>query len=241
MSDGAVNLLRVVDAHIGYGKVEAVRGVSLDVAENEIVTIIGANGAGKTTLLNAIMGILPAKGSVLIEGRPAPDTIEGRIATGIRLVPENRELFATLSVRDNLLLGGFLVSAAERAEGLDRVYLMFPRLQERAHQLAGTLSGGERQMLALGRALMGQPRVLLLDEPSLGLAPKIVQDILKTIATLGAAGVAVLLVEQNARAALEIADQAHVMELGEIRLSGKASEVAADPAVVRAYLGLGAG
>jgi len=234
-------LLEVRTLSVAYGRSEVVHGVSLSLAAGSIVTVIGANGAGKTTLLNAIMGILPAKGTVLIDGRPAPDTIEGRIAAGIRLVPENRELFATLSVRDNLLLGGFLVSAAERAEGLDRVYLMFPRLQERAQQLAGTLSGGERQMLALGRALMGRPRVLLLDEPSLGLAPKIVQEILKTIATLGAAGVAVLLVEQNARAALEIADEAHVMELGEIRLSGKASAVAADSAVVRAYLGVGAG
>ena len=234
-------LLEVRNLSVAYGRSEVVHGVSLNLAAGSIVTVIGANGAGKTTLLNAIMGMLPAKGTLLIDGRAAPDTIEGRIAAGIRLVPENRELFATLSVRDNLLLGGFLVGAVERAEALDRVYLMFPRLQERAQQLAGTLSGGERQMLALGRALMGRPRVLLLDEPSLGLAPKIVQEILKTIATLGAAGVAVLLVEQNARAALEIADQAHVMELGEIRLSGKASEVAADPAVVRAYLGLGVG
>jgi branched-chain amino acid transport system ATP-binding protein len=234
-------LLEVRDLSVGYGRTEVVHGVSLSLAAGSIVTVIGANGAGKTTLLNAIMGVLPAKGSVLIEGRPAPDTIEGRIGAGIRLVPENRELFGALSVLDNLLLGGFLVSAAERTTALDSVYAMFPRLKERAHQMAGTLSGGERQMLALGRALMSRPRVLLLDEPSLGLAPKIVQDILRTIATLKAAGVAVLLVEQNARAALEIADDAHVMELGEFRLSGKASEVAADPAVVRAYLGLGAG
>jgi branched-chain amino acid transport system ATP-binding protein len=233
-------LLEVRDLSVGYGRTEVVHRVSLSLAAGSIVTVIGANGAGKTTLLNAIMGVLPAKGSVLIEGRPAPDTIEGRIAAGIRLVPENRELFGALSVLDNLLLGGFLVSAAERATALDSVYAMFPRLKERAHQLAGTLSGGERQMLALGRALMSRPRVLLLDEPSLGLAPKIVQDILRTIATLKAACVAVLLVEQNARAALEIADDAHVMELGEFRLSGKATEVAADPAVVRAYLGLGA-
>jgi branched-chain amino acid transport system ATP-binding protein len=232
-------LLEVRNLSVAYGRTEVVHGVSLSLAAGSIVTVIGANGAGKTTLLNAIMGVLPAKGSLLIEGRPAPDTIEGRIAAGIRLVPENRELFATLSVLDNLLLGGFPVSAAERTIALESVYLMFPRLKERAQQMAGTLSGGERQMLALGRALMSRPRVLLLDEPSLGLAPKIVQDILRTIATLRAAGVAVLLVEQNARAALEIADQAHVMELGEIRLSGKASDVAADPAVVRAYLGLG--
>jgi branched-chain amino acid transport system ATP-binding protein len=232
-------LLEVRDLSVAYGRTEVVHGVSLSLAAGSIVTVIGANGAGKTTLLNAIMGVLPAKGSLLIEGRPAPDTIEGRIAAGMRLVPENRELFATLSVLDNLLLGGFPVSASERTNALESVYLMFPRLKERAHQMAGTLSGGERQMLALGRALMSRPRMLLLDEPSLGLAPKIVRDILGTIATLGNTGVAVLLVEQNARAALEIADQAHVMELGEITLSGKANEVASDPAVVRAYLGLG--
>ena len=233
-------LVEVRSLSVAYGRAEVVHGVSISLAAGSIVTVIGANGAGKTTLLNAIMGVLPAKGEVLIEGLSAPDTIEGRIAAGIRLVPENRELFGALSVLDNLLLGGFLVSAAERAASLEQVYILFPRLQERARQFAGTLSGGERQMLALGRALMGRPRILLLDEPSLGLAPKMVREILKKIATLGAAGVSVLLVEQNARAALEIADEAHVMELGEIRLSGRADEIAADPAVVRAYLGLGA-
>ena len=233
-------ILEVRDLSVAYGRAEVVHGISLSLAAGEIVTVIGANGAGKSTLLNAIMGVLPAKGTVLIDGRPALDSIESRINAGIRLVPENRELFGALSVLDNLLLGGFLLRAGERAQALDRVYAMFPRLKERARQLAGTLSGGERQMLALGRALMSRPRVLLLDEPSLGLAPKIVQEILRTIASLGADGVSVLLVEQNARAALEIADYAHVMELGDIQLSGKARDVAADPAVVRAYLGLGA-
>jgi branched-chain amino acid transport system ATP-binding protein len=233
-------LLEVKGLSVSYGRAEVVHDVSLTLAAGRIVTVIGANGAGKTTLLNAIMGVLPARGTILLDGKPAPATVEGRIAAGIRLVPESRALFGALSVADNLVLGGFLSPARERAASMERVYAQFPRLKERAKQLAGTLSGGERQMLALGRALMSRPRLLLLDEPSLGLAPRIVQDILRTIATLGQSGVSVLLVEQNARAALEIADEAHVMELGEIQLSGSAPEVAANPAVMRAYLGLGA-
>jgi branched-chain amino acid transport system ATP-binding protein len=234
----SVPLLQVRGLSVAYGQAEVVHGVSLAIPTGSIVTVIGANGAGKTTLLNAIMGVIPSKGVVLIDGQQVPDAVEGRIAAGVGLVPENRELFASMSVEDNLVLGGFLRSPREREETIGDVYQRFPRLRERARQLAGTLSGGERQMLALGRALMSRPRLLLLDEPSLGLAPRIVQEILRIVATLRASGVSVLLVEQNARAALEVADEAHVMELGEIRLSGSAKDVAANPAVIESYLGL---
>jgi branched-chain amino acid transport system ATP-binding protein len=231
-------LLAASDLHISYGKVEAVRGVSLAVAENEIVTIIGANGAGKTTLLNAIMGILPLKGRAAFAGQDLGlMEIEDRVALGMSLVPEHRELFATMNVEDNLQLGAFRVARAQAATAFERVYALFPRLKERRKQLAGTLSGGEQQMLAMGRALMGTPRLLMLDEPSLGLAPIIVADIFRTIAELRTAGVSVLLVEQNAQAALKIADRAYVMELGEFVLDGKAAELAANARVAASYLG----
>jgi branched-chain amino acid transport system ATP-binding protein len=231
-------LLSVTDAHISYGKVEAVRGISLAVAENEIVTIIGANGAGKTTLLNAVMGILPLNGSVAFAGQDlARLEIEDRVALGMSLVPEHRELFASMNVEDNLQLGAFRVTRVQAATAFERVYALFPRLKERRRQLAGTLSGGEQQMLAMGRALMGTPRLLMLDEPSLGLAPIIVADIFRTIAELRRAGVSVLLVEQNAQAALKIADRAYVMELGEFVLDGKAAELAANARVAASYLG----
>jgi len=231
-------LLSVTDAHIGYGKVEAVRGVSLDVADNEIVTIIGANGAGKTTLLNAIMGVLPLKGRVAFAGADlARLEIEDRVAQGLSLVAEHRELFASMNVEDNLELGAFRVGRAQAASAFERVYALFPRLKERRKQLAGTLSGGEQQMLAMGRALMGAPKLLMLDEPSLGLAPIIVADIFRTIGELRSAGVSVLLVEQNAQAALKIADRAYVMELGEFILEGKASDIAANERVAASYLG----
>jgi branched-chain amino acid transport system ATP-binding protein len=231
-------LLQVSDAHIAYGKVEAVRGVTLDVAENEIVTIIGANGAGKTTLLNAIMGILPLKGGVNLAGHDLTRLeIEDRVAAGLSLVPEHRELFTAMNVEDNLRLGAFRIANALAARSLERVYTLFPRLKERRRQLAGTLSGGEQQMLAMGRALMGAPKLLMLDEPSLGLAPIIVADILRTITELRASGVSVLLVEQNAQAALQIADRAYVMELGEFVLQGTAKDVAGDARVAESYLG----
>jgi branched-chain amino acid transport system ATP-binding protein len=233
-------LLRVSDAHIGYGKVEAVRGVSLDVATNEIVTIIGANGAGKTTLLNAVMGILPLRGGVTFAGADlAGLEIEDRVAAGLSLVPEHRELFAAMTVEDNLRLGAFRIGRALAAQSLERVYALFPRLKERRWQLAGTLSGGEQQMLAMGRALMGAPKLLMLDEPSLGLAPIIVADIFRTVSELRAGGVSVLLVEQNAQAALHIADRAYVMELGELVLQGNAKDVAGDARVAASYLGVG--
>jgi branched-chain amino acid transport system ATP-binding protein len=231
-------LLSVTDAHIAYGKVEAVRGVSLDVAGNEIVTIVGANGAGKTTLLNAIMGVLPLKGRVAFAGADlARLEIEDRVAQGLSLVAEHRELFASMNVEDNLQLGAFRVGRALAASAFERVYALFPRLKERRKQLAGTLSGGEQQMLAMGRALMGAPKLLMLDEPSLGLAPIIVADIFRTIGELRSAGVSVLLVEQNAQAALKIADRAYVMELGEFILEGKASDIAANERVAASYLG----
>src|SRR5262245_45869036 len=231
-------LLEVADVHIAYGKVEAVRGVSLQVGDNEIVTIIGANGAGKTTLLNAIMGVLPLKGVTAFAGEDmAQLDIEDRVAAGLSLVPEHRELFATMNVEDNLQLGAFRTAKAAVTQSFERVYTLFPRLKERRRQLAGTLSGGEQQMLAMGRALMGAPRLLMLDEPSLGLAPIIVADIFRTIGELRASGVSVLLVEQNAQAALKIADRAYVMELGEFVLSGPASEIATNQRVAASYLG----
>ena len=234
-------LLEVTDAHVAYGKVEAVRGVTLEVAENEIVTIIGANGAGKTTLLNAIMGILPLKGSVSFAGHDLTRfEIEDRVAAGLSLVPEHRELFAAMTVEDNLRLGAFRIATAQAALSLERVYALFPRLKERRRQLAGTLSGGEQQMLAMGRALMGAPKLLMLDEPSLGLAPIIVADIFRTVSELRTSGVSVLLVEQNAQAALQIADRAYVMELGEFVLQGRAKDVAGDARVAASYLGLAA-
>jgi branched-chain amino acid transport system ATP-binding protein len=231
-------LLAVEGVSISYGKVEAVRSVSLDVAPGEIVTIVGANGAGKTTLLNAIMGVLPLSGGIRFDGRSIDDLdIEDRVAAGLSLVPEHRELFATMTVEENLQLGAFRVGSAAGAVAAEKVYGLFPRLKERRPQLAGTLSGGEQQMLAMGRALMGQPKLLMLDEPSLGLAPRIVADIFTIIGDLRAAGVAVLLVEQNAQAALRIADRAYVMELGEFVLDGKAADIAADSRVVASYLG----
>jgi branched-chain amino acid transport system ATP-binding protein len=239
MNPASFGLLQVTAAHIAYGKVEAVRSVSLAVELNEIVTIVGANGAGKTTLLNAIMGILPLRGQVSFSGQDLMRLdIEDRVAAGLSLVPEHRELFSTMSIEDNLQLGAFRIARAIAARSFERVYALFPKLKERRKQLAGTLSGGEQQMLAMGRALMGAPRLLMLDEPSLGLAPIIVADIFRIIGELRDSGVSVLLVEQNARAALAIADRAYVMELGEFVLDGKAKDVAADQRVAASYLGI---
>jgi branched-chain amino acid transport system ATP-binding protein len=231
-------LLQVADAHVAYGKVEAVRSVSLEVGANEIVTIIGANGAGKTTLLNAIMGVLPLKGAVSFAGQDlAQLEIEDRVGLGLSLVAEHRELFWTMSVENNLLLGAFRSARSATSASFERVYALFPRLKERRKQLAGTLSGGEQQMLAMGRALMGAPKLLMLDEPSLGLAPIIVADIFRTVGELRSAGVSVLLVEQNAQAALKIADRAYVMELGEFVLQGSAAEIERHEGVAASYLG----
>ena len=233
-------LLSLRDLSVSYGHVEAVSGVTVEVGQGEIVTVIGANGAGKSTLLNAAMGLLPASGAIYFEDRDiGPIEAEDRVGLGLCLVAEKRELFASMSVEDNLVLGGFRVARAEAARALEEVFDRFPRLLERRKQMAGTLSGGERQMLAMGRALMSRPRLLMLDEPSLGLAPKIVADIFAIIADLRAAGTAILLVEQNARAALAAADRAYVMELGRISLEGKAAELAKDTRIVESYLGLG--
>ncbi|WP_105386191.1 ABC transporter ATP-binding protein [Neorhizobium alkalisoli] len=231
------NLLELTDIHVSYGRAEVLHGISLAMRPGSIVTVIGANGAGKTTLLNAVMGVIPSTGAILYDGVPVPRSVEARVAAGLCLVPEKRELFSSMTVEDNIELGGFLRSASERGETREELYARFPRLAERRKQLAGTLSGGERQMLALARALMSRPRLLLLDEPSLGLAPKIVADILNIVSELRKTGVAILLVEQNARAALEIADEGYLVELGEVRRSGPAAELAVDPALMESYLG----
>ena len=236
--------LQVDGLSVAYGKVEALHRASLRVAEGSIVTVIGPNGAGKTTLLGAIMGLLPSHGTVRYAGTTlGAKPTEDRVALGMCLVAERRELFAGLSVQDNLLLGAFHRRRdGARAIGADieRIYTQFPRLKERARQLAGTLSGGERQMLALGRALMAKPRLLLLDEPSLGLAPRIVRDIFHIIADLKRTGISMLLVEQNARAALQVADYGYVLETGNIVLEGAARELAGNPRVIATYLGLAA-
>jgi len=233
------NVLDVERLSVAYGNVLAVRDVSLHAAPASIVTVIGPNGAGKTTLLAAIAGLLPAQGVIRCFGEAAsPWPVEERVRRGLVLVPEKRELFASMSVADNLQLGGF---ARRRERGGDAlladVYARFPRLAERRDQLAGTLSGGERQMLALGRALMAAPKLLLLDEPSLGLAPLVVRDIFSIIATLRQTGVAVLLVEQNARAALQVADYGYVLETGELALEGPSASLASNPRVAETYLG----
>jgi branched-chain amino acid transport system ATP-binding protein len=227
--------------HVAYGKVEAVHGVSLVVDAARIVTVIGPNGAGKTTLLAAIMGLLPSRGEIRYDSAPlAAGDVEQRVARGVALVPEKRELFASMSVADNLELGGFQRYRAgdrTRAGSLADVYARFPRLAERRTQLAGTLSGGERQMLALGRALMAKPRLLMLDEPSLGLAPLIVKEIFSIIAALKATGVSILLVEQNARAALQVSDYGYVLETGELAIEGPSASLAVDARVAATYLG----
>jgi branched-chain amino acid transport system ATP-binding protein len=233
--------LAIDNVAIRYGKVEAVHRASLAVQAGQIVTVIGPNGAGKTTLLSAIMGLLPFEGEIRFEGQSlAKTSIEERVANGLCLVPERRELFAEMSVGDNLELGAFCrYRRRDRtiAASLDDVYSLFPRLAERRAQLAGTLSGGERQMLALGRALMSKPRLLMLDEPSLGLAPRIVREIFHTITALKATGVSILLIEQNARAALQVADTGYVLETGELVLSGPSAELAHNPRVAQSYLG----
>ncbi len=229
------------DLSVRYGGIGAVHEASLSVAAGQIVAVIGPNGAGKTTLLNAIMGVHEGEGVVSLKGEDLRGrSVEARVRAGMGLVPEKRELFATLTVADNLRLGAFRHrregGAAMRA-GLAEVYGLFPRLAERRGQLAGTLSGGERQMLAMGRALMGRPEVLMLDEPSLGLAPLIVREIFRIIAGLRSRGCAILLVEQNARAALAVADHGYVLETGRVVLEGPSAALAGDGRVMATYLG----
>lgn len=235
-------ILEVKNLCVSYGKVEAVHKISLTIGEGQIVTVIGPNGAGKTTLLSAIIGMLPSTGKVNFLGRQPEREIETMVSLGMNLVPEKRELFGTMSVEDNLLLGAFQryrMGSRDQTATMKEVFAMFPRLSERRTQQAGTLSGGERQMLAVGRALMAKPKLLMLDEPSLGLAPLITRDIFRIIAELRQRGVAILLVEQNARAALQTADYAYVLETGEIAMQGPAHELAGDPRVIESYLGLG--
>jgi branched-chain amino acid transport system ATP-binding protein len=235
-------ILTVTDLSVRYGKVEALHGVSLTVPAGAIVTVIGPNGAGKTTLLSAIMGLLPSTGTIHFAGnRVGVPDVEALVTQGMALVPEKRELFGEMSVEDNLILGAFQrYRRGDRsvAATLEEVYTIFPRLKERRTQMAVTLSGGERQMLAVGRALMGKPRLLLLDEPSLGLAPLIIREIFRTIARLREQGVSILLVEQNARAALQVADYGYVLETGEVTLAGPAEQLANDPQVIETYLGM---
>jgi len=234
-------LLQVDGLRAGYGKAEVLHGIDLRAAAGSVITVIGPNGAGKSTLLNALMGVLPARGRIAYQGQDIGAlTLEERVMLGIALVPERRELFATMSVEDNLVLGGFRqlrLGNRQWRDRIDEVFTLFPRLKERRAQEAGTMSGGERQMLAVGRALMSRPKLLMLDEPSLGLAPLIVRDIFHTIDQLRQTGVTILLVEQNARAALEVADHGYVLEMGELALNGPASELAHDPRVIDTYLG----
>lgn len=233
-------LLSVTDLHVSYGKVEAVSGVSLEMQAGHIVTVIGPNGAGKTTLLAALIGLLPSKGESWYEAQDLRIlSTEERVRRGICLVPERRELFTEMTVADNLVLGAYTRWRDREAvqRDLQEVYERFPRLSERRGQLARTLSGGERQMLALGRALMAKPRLLLLDEPSLGLAPLIVREIFRIVTGLRELGVSILLVEQNARAALETADYGYVLETGSIVHSGPAVSLIHDPRVIASYLG----
>lgn len=239
-------ILEVSGLSVRYGKVEALHDAKLTVGAGQIVSVIGPNGAGKSTLLNAIMGALPqtghAKGVVRYVGDDVSAlAIERRVARGMCLVPEKRELFSSMAVEDNLVLGAYRrkrAGARNYLDQLDRVFDTFPRLKERRKQAAGTLSGGERQMLAVGRALMGKPQLLMLDEPSLGLAPLIVKEIFHIISALRQTGVATLLIEQNARAALQISDYGYVLETGEFALEGRAAELQHNPQVIETYLGL---
>jgi branched-chain amino acid transport system ATP-binding protein len=234
-------LLDIQDLRAGYGKAEVLHGLNLQANKGQVITVIGPNGAGKSTLLNGLMGLLPTQGALYYNGENISElTLEERVLMGIALVPEKRELFGTMTVEDNLELGGFRqmrLGNAQWRQRIDDVYSLFPRLKERRLQLAGTLSGGERQMLAVGRSLMSRPEVLMLDEPSLGLAPLIVKEIFSIIETLRQTGVTIVLVEQNARAALAVADHGYVLEMGEVSLHGPAAELAQDPRVIDTYLG----
>ncbi|ENV45419.1 ABC transporter ATP-binding protein [Acinetobacter schindleri] len=241
-NDQGKSLLEVKNLSVAYGKVEALMNFNMRVNEGQIVSVVGPNGAGKTTLLSAIMGLLSSKGQVDFDGHiEQGPQVETMVVRGLGLVPEKRELFGSMSIEDNLMLGAFQrYRQGDRSlkDTLDEVYTIFPRLKERRGQEAGTLSGGERQMLAVGRALMAKPKLLMLDEPSLGLAPLITREIFKVIDQLRGQGVSILLVEQNARAALKLADYAYVLEMGELSMQGKGSELVEDPRIIESYLGI---
>ncbi|MCI6259572.1 MAG: ABC transporter ATP-binding protein [Pyramidobacter porci] len=233
-----MSLLKIMDLKVSYGGIEALKGISFSVEKGQIVTLIGANGAGKSTTLRAISGLVPIKeGTITYDGSVIsgqdPQTI---VSEGICMVPEGRRVFPNLTVRENLQIGAYLRSDDLTAD-LEHVYELFPRLEERSWQMAGTLSGGEQQMLAVGRALMMRPKVLMMDEPSLGLAPIVIRDIFKIIETLHREGITILLVEQNANVALKIADYAFVLETGSLGVQGKGSDLLNDPAIKAAYLG----
>jgi branched-chain amino acid transport system ATP-binding protein len=240
-----MSLLSVKNLCVSYGKVEAVHKLNLEVAQGQIVTVIGPNGAGKSTLLSALAGLLPSTGEIIYSDASLKDIpTEDRVGLGLSLVPEKRELFGEMNVADNLMLGAYhryRKGDKSIAQSLAEIYQLFPRLQERATQLANTLSGGERQMLALGRALMAKPKLLMLDEPSLGLAPLIVKEIFHSFAQLRANGVSILLVEQNAHAALQVADFGYVLETGEITLQGDSPLLRHNSKVIETYLGLSSG
>ena len=233
------SLLSVQDLHVSYGAIKAVRGISFDINEGEIVTLIGANGAGKSTTLNTVAGLIkPESGSVEFDGASVAGVPAHKVVgRGMALCPEGRRVFTQMTVAENLEMGGYTRSDAENGETLEKVYAHFPRLKERRGQVAGTLSGGEQQMLAMGRALMSRPRLLMLDEPSMGLAPILVQEIFDIVKQLNEAGTTILLVEQNANMALSIADRAYVLEIGTIKKTGTGAELLVDDDVRKAYLG----
>jgi branched-chain amino acid transport system ATP-binding protein len=235
-------LLEVTDLHAGYGRAEVLSGLNFQMSERQVVSVIGPNGAGKSTTLAALMGILPSRGRIVFGGQDLADaSLEERVMLGLALVPEKRELFGTMPVEDNLVLGGYRAMkqrVPHWRRQIENVYQLFPRLKERRAQLAGTLSGGERQMLAVGRALMSAPRLLMLDEPSLGLAPLVVREVFDIIERLREQGTSILLIEQNARAALAVSDHGYVLETGAIVLDGPATQLAADPRVIETYLGV---
>ena len=232
-------MLEIRDLHVSYGKIEAVRGVSASASPGRITLVLGANGAGKTTTLRAAMGLLPVRsGEVLLDGKPITGRPTHRIVRdGLVLVPEGRQVFAPLTVEENLILGGYTVSKEKAAETMEQVYEMFPILKERRNGPAGLLSGGEQQMLAFGRALMSSPRAMMLDEPSMGLAPTMVESVLSSVRSIADSGIALLMVEQNAEMGLEIADDVVVVARGEVVFSGPADQARHNSSVVRAFLG----
>ena len=234
-----MSLLHVQDIHVYYGSIHAIKGISFDVNEGEVVTLIGANGAGKSTTLNTVSGLLkPRSGAIEFEGKSIVGVAPNKIVShGMALCPEGRRVFLQMTVEENLEMGGYTRPASEIEGSIQDVYKRFPRLKERYKQVAGTLSGGEQQMLAMGRALMSKPKLMMLDEPSMGLAPILVEQIFDIVKELNAAGTTILLVEQNARMALSVADRAYVLETGRITMSGDAHELAEDDRVRKAYLG----